>query len=205
MTDPLSAMLGFGLFGIACLAFTEKILPAPPSHVLLLFLGMTKAPDLATLGILLTVATFGSLMGCLCWYAMGRRLGPARADALVGRFGRYIFLRSATYTGFARAYRRNHVRASLFAQFVPTVRNYLPILAGALRLPAVPFTLATLFGATLWNGGFLIAGYSMRDSAHDLVAVAFRIIVIVVLLEAAALLALRYRQLWLPRIGSARS
>ncbi|MDX8521557.1 DedA family protein [Mesorhizobium dulcispinae] len=202
MTDPLSAMLGLGLFGIACLAFTEKILPAPPSHVLLLFLGMTRSPDLATLCVLLAATTFGSTTGCLFWYAMGRRLGPARADALVGRFGRYIFLRHATYAGFARAYRRNHVRASLVAQFVPTVRNYLPILAGALRLPVLPFALATLFGATLWNTGFLIAGYSMRGSGHDLLVVAFRIIV--VLLEMTALLALRYRRLWWPRLGPAR-
>ncbi|TGT43662.1 DedA family protein, partial [Mesorhizobium sp. M8A.F.Ca.ET.167.01.1.1] len=111
MTDPLSALLGLGLFGAACLAFAERILPAPPSHVLLLFLGMTRVPDLAMLGILLAVTTFGSMTGCLFWYAMGRWLGPARADALVGRFGRYMFLRHATYAGLARAYRRNHVRA----------------------------------------------------------------------------------------------
>ena len=57
MTGPLSAILGFGLFGVFCLAFTEKILPVPPSHVLLLFLGMTAAPDAATLAILLMVTT----------------------------------------------------------------------------------------------------------------------------------------------------
>lgn len=204
MTDPLSAITGLGLLGVACLAFAEKILPAPPSHVLLLFLGMIRAPDIAALGVLLAAATLGSMAGCLIWYAMGRRLGPERANALVGRFGRYIFLRQATYDGFARAYRRNHVMASLVAQFVPTVRNYLPILAGALRLPALPFALATLLGATLWNSGFLIAGYSMRDSGHDLLAVAFRIITVVVLLEMTAWLALRYRRLWWPRLGSAR-
>ncbi|RWG87835.1 DedA family protein [Mesorhizobium sp.] len=148
--------------------------------------------------------TFGSMTGCMFWYAMGRWLGPARADAPVGRFGRYMLLRHATYAGLARAYRRNHVRASLVAQFVPTVRNYLPVLAGALRLPALPFALATLLGATIWNSGFLIAGYSMRDSGHDLLAVAFRIIVIVVLLEMTALLWLRYRHLWWSRFGSAR-
>ena len=60
MTGPLSTVLGLGLFGVFCLAFTEKILPVPPSHVLLLFLGMTAAPDSATLAILLLVTTLGS-------------------------------------------------------------------------------------------------------------------------------------------------
>jgi membrane protein DedA with SNARE-associated domain len=191
MSDLLSAVLGLGLFGAACLAFTEKILPAPPSHVLLLFLGTTKAPDFAALGALLVVTTSASTAGCLFWYALGRRLGPVRADGLARRFGRYIFLRHQTYLRFSAAYRRNHMRASLLAQFVPTVRNYLPIAAGALRLPALPFALATMLGAMLWNAGFLLAGYAMRDGTHDLPAVAFRIMAVVLALEVAFLIGLR--------------
>lgn len=205
MTDVLSAILGLGLFGAACLAFTEKILPVPPSHAILLFLGMARAPDLATLGMLLLVTTLASTAGCLFWYVMGGRLGPERADAVIQRFGRYIFLRHETYLRFAGAYRRNHMRASLLAQFVPTVRNYLPIAAGALRLPVVPFAVATLFGAMLWNGGFLVAGYAMHDGVHDLPSVAFRIMAIVLAVEISFFVALRYRRLWWPRAGTARS
>ncbi|SFN73501.1 membrane protein DedA, SNARE-associated domain [Mesorhizobium sp. NFR06] len=193
MTDLLSAVPGLGLFGAACLAFTEEILPVPPSHVLLLFLGMTRAPDPAALGALLAVTALASTAGCLFWYALGGWLGPARADALVGRFGRYIFLRHETYLCFSCAYRRNHMRASLLAQFVPTVRNYLPIAAGALRLPALPFALTTLLGPMLWNAGFLLAGYAMREDLHNLPAVAFRIMAIVLALEVAFLIALRSR------------
>ncbi|TPO00942.1 DedA family protein [Mesorhizobium sp. B1-1-5] len=193
MTDLLSAALGLGLIGAACLAFTEKILPVPPSHVLLLFLGMTRASDLAALGVLLAVTTLASTAGCLFWYSMGARLGPARAEALVGRFGRYIFLRHETYLRFSGAYRRNQMRASLLAQFVSTVRNYLPIAAGALRLPALSFALATLLGAMLWNAGFLLAGYAMRDGVHDLPTVAFRIMAVVLALEVTFFIALRAR------------
>lgn len=204
MIGPLSALVGFGLLGVGCLAFTEKILPFPPSHVLLLFLGMTAAPDLGTLAILLLVTTSGSTAGCLFWYLVGRRIGLDRADALIERFGKYIFLRHATYRKLGQAYRRNHVRVTLLAQFIPTVRNYLPIAAGALRLAALPFAVATLFGAMLWNAGFLIAGYLMRGGSHDLVAVGFRVIVIVVALETAFMLALRYGPGWWPRSRPAR-
>ncbi len=192
MTGPLSAILGFSLFGVFCLAVTEKVLPVPPSHVLLLFLGMTAAPDDATLGVLLLATTLGSTTGCLFWYATGQRIGPDRADALVARFGKYVFLRHATYRRLCQAYRRNHLRASLLAQFIPTVRNYLPIAAGALRLPVLPFATGTLLGAMLWNAGFLITGYLMRGGSQDSITVGFRIIVIVVVLETMFLLALRY-------------
>ena len=81
---------------------------------------------------------------------------------------------------------------SLLAQFIPTVRNYLPIAAGALRLPALPFAAATLLGATLWNAGFLVAGYLMHGSGQDPFAVGFRIIVVVVIAGDVFMLALRY-------------
>jgi membrane protein DedA with SNARE-associated domain len=204
MMDPLSALVGFGLVGVGCLAFTEKILPFPPSHVLLLFLGMTAAPDTGTLAILLLVTTLGSVTGCLFWYAIGRRIGSDRADALVERFGAYIFLRPATYRKLGQAYRRNHVRVTVLAQFIPTVRNYLPIAAGALRLAVLPFTAATLLGAMLWNAGFLMAGYLMRRGSHDLLTVGFRVIVIVVALEATFFLVLRYGPAWWPRNWPAR-
>lgn len=200
MTGPFSAILGLGLFGVFCLAFTEKILPIPPSHVLLLFLGMTAAPDVSTLAILLEVTTLASLSGCLVWYGVGRRIGFDRADRLIERVGRYVFLRPATYRKLGQAYRRNHVRVSLLAQFIPTVRNYLPIAAGALCLPALPFAAATLLGATLWNFGFLVTGYLLRGSGQDSFTVGFRIIVIVVALETAFMLALRYGPAWRRRI-----
>jgi membrane protein DedA with SNARE-associated domain len=171
MTGPLSSILGLGLFGVFCLAFTEKILPIPPSHVLLLFLGMTAAPDAATLAILLLVTTLASTAGCLFWYTIGRRIGFDRADGLVERFGKYVFLRPATYRRLGDAYRRNHLRASLLAQFIPTVRNYLPIAAGALYLPALPFAAATVLGAALWNAGFLTTGYLMHGSGQDSIAI----------------------------------
>ncbi|TSE01769.1 DedA family protein [Mesorhizobium intechi] len=200
MTGPLSAILGFGLFGVFCLAFTEKILPIPPSHVLLLFLGMTAAPNGATLLVLLAVTTLASFAGCLVWYGVGRRIGFDRADRLIERVGRYLLLRPATYRKLGKAYRRNHVRVSLLAQFIPTVRNYLPIAAGALCLPALPFATATLLGATIWNAGFLLTGYLLRGSGQDSFTVGLRIIVIVVALEAAFMLALRYGPAWLRRI-----
>jgi len=200
MTGPLSAILGFGLFGVFCLAFTEKILPVPPSHVLLLFLGMTAAPDGWMLAILLAVTTLASFAGCLVWYGVGRRIGFDRADRLIERVGRYVFLRPATYRKLGLAYRRNHVRVSLLAQFIPTVRNYLPIAAGALCLPALPFAMATLLGATIWNAGFLLTGYLLRGSGQDSFTVGLRIIVIVVALETAFMLALRYGPAWRRRI-----
>ena len=203
MTGPLSAILGSGLLGVFCIASVEKIFPAPPSHIVLLFLGMTAAPDLDRLELLLAITVTGSTLGSLFWYMMGRRLGEARAEALVGRFGKYVFLPPATYRKLAEAYRRKAFAASLVAQLIPTVRNYLGIGAGALRLAILPFALATLLGAMIWNSSFLLVGYLMRGGEHDPVSVGFRIIAVVVLVEGTFFLGLRYRSIRRRRAGLA--
>lgn len=188
----IPSFLGFGLVGAACLAFTEKISPVPPSHVLLLFFGMTAAPDLPMLVAFMVATTLGSTLGSMLWYAGGTRLGHDRADAFVKRFGRYVFLRHETYQRLAQAYRRNNFRASFVAQLVPVARTYLALEAGVLRLSFVPFALATLFGSFLWNGAFLFGGYLMRDGDHDPVTIGFRIVAIVVVAEIVFILALRH-------------
>ncbi|ESX42515.1 hypothetical protein X764_11720 [Mesorhizobium sp. LSHC440A00] len=67
--------------------------------------------------------------------------------------------------------------------------------------PLLPFAAATLLGATLWNTGFLVTGYLMRGSGRDSYAIGFRIIVIVLALETAFMLALRYGPACRRRLG----
>ncbi|PWK68503.1 DedA family protein [Aminobacter sp. AP02] len=188
----IPSILGFGLVGAACLAFMEKVSPVPPSHVLLLFLGMTAAPHVPMLVALMLATTLGSTLGSMIWYAGGNWLGPDRANDFVKRFGKYVFLKHATYQKLTHAYRRNNFRASLIAQLVPVARTYLALEAGVLRLSFVPFALATICGAFLWNAAFLVGGYLMRDGDHDPVTIGFRIVAIVVLAEIVFLLALRH-------------
>jgi membrane protein DedA with SNARE-associated domain len=192
MIGPAATLLGFGFLGAGVLAFTEKILPIPPSHVLLLFLGMTAAPNSEVLATLLLITALSSTIGSLFWYGMGRWLGSDRADRLVERFGKYVLLPRETYQRLARAYRGNQFRVTLLAQLVPTVRIYLAIPAGAWRLAALPFVSGTFCGSLVWNAAFLSAGYLMRHAGQDPVTIGFRIVAVVLVLETAFLIALRY-------------
>lgn len=182
-----------GLAGFGWLAFMEKLLPIPPSHVLLMLLGMSSVSGVEELAVVTLVTALGSTVGSLFWLAMGRWLGPARADALARRFGKYVFLPHATYQRLAQSYRRDHFRVTLLAQLVPVARIYLAIPAGALQIAALPFIVATLLGSLLWNAVFLAGGYIMRDGAQDPFAIGFRIVAVVFVMEAALFLIVRFR------------
>ncbi|MDH6230589.1 membrane protein DedA with SNARE-associated domain [Mesorhizobium soli] len=191
MTDTILALLDLGLAGIACVAFAEKLVPVVPSYLVLMFLGMAAAENGHALPVLLLVTAAASTLGSMLWYAGGRLFGPARAAKLVERFGKYVFLRPETYRRLASAYGRNHFSTTLTAQLVPTVRIYLAIPAGAFRLAALPFAIATFLGCALWNAIFIGLGYMIRDTGQNPADLGFRVIVVVLLIEGAWMLALR--------------
>jgi len=195
MIDVLSFGAGLGLAGVFLLTFTEKLLPVPPSHAILLYLGMTVAKDGLQLALLHAVSVLGSTAGSLLWFEVGKALGPDRADMVMDRFGRYILLRPETYRRLAESYRRRCFRISLLAQLVPTVRNYVGIAAGSLRLSMLSFGLATLVGSALWNVGFLVSGYLLRGDRQDIAATGLRLVLIVIAFEVTILLLLRVKAL----------
>jgi len=194
MTDTILAMLDLGLAGIACVALAEKVLPIAPSYVVLMFLGMAAAANGHALPVLLLVTTTASTLGSMLWYAAGRLFGPVRAAMLVERFGKHVFLRPEAYRRLVSAYGRNTFSTTLTAQLVPVVRVYLAIPAGAFRLAAMPFAIATFLGCALWNAIFLSLGYLIRDTGQDLADLGFRVIVVVLVIEVGCMLAMRLRR-----------
>ena len=157
MTGPLSTILGLGLFGVFCLAFTEKILPVPPSHVLLLFLGMTAAPDMRELAILplVTDARFHH-SGRLFWYADGP---PARTGShrRAGRTFRQICLPAPRDLPQAGGGLSPQPCPGVAAGAIHTDRAQLSAALAQARCGWLPCHSLPrrLLGAMLWNAGFL--------------------------------------------------
>jgi alkaline phosphatase len=189
----VTVLMSFGLAGIGCLAVAEKFVPLFPSYILLMLLGLT-VPDGGALVLTIVVTTSGSVIGGLCWYAIGFSLGPQRARAAVARYGKCIFLKLAFYDRLADAYRRNHFCVTLAGQVIPAVRIYLALPAGALKLETRTFLVATSLGCLLWNTPFLCLGYALRSSGHDLAQVGFWAAFAIVTFEGIIVLAIRSRK-----------
>jgi len=193
MPELVTALLSSGLFGIGAIAFVEKLVPAVPSYVLYVFFGMTIVSDDTTLALVILATSIGSTFGALCWYAVGRALGPRRTEALVTRFGHYVRLDIGRYRRLAAAYRLHPFRVSLIGQITPVVRLYAPLPAGMLGLRSSTFLAATALGGVIWNGLLLGFGYALRHRAYDPVHVGVAVIAGLIVLELGALLALRIR------------
>jgi alkaline phosphatase len=138
-SSMIGTLLSFGFVGIGCLAIVEKFVPLIPSYVLLMLLGMSVS-DSSTLTMTIIVITIGSAIGAIGWYGLGRALGSERIEALVARYGKYIFLRLSLYGRLTNAYRSNHFWVTLIGQTLPTARIYLALPAGVLKLDLERFS-----------------------------------------------------------------
>jgi membrane protein DedA with SNARE-associated domain len=163
----VTTMLGFGPLGIGAVALVEKMLPVVPSYLVLIVLGITTVSGQGDLVVAVVAATAGSTVGALWWYGLGLALGSKRMDALIERFGRFIFLKPLLYRKMAGAYRRNHFWVTVAGQTIPVVRVYLSIPAGVLGLALLNFVTATFLGSLIWNAPLLTLGYVLRGSGAD--------------------------------------
>lgn len=197
--STIAMFLHFGLVGIGCLAVAEKFIPLLPSYVLLMLLGLT-VPDGATLAMTILATSAGSVVGAIGWYGLGRALGTRRVERLVTRFGKFVLLRPSLYRQLTDAYRGNHFWVTLIGQTLPTVRIYLALPAGVLRLEPRAFVMATAIGTVIWNMPFLSLGYALRGSGHDPVSLGFWVVVALVAVEVALFLGFRlYKRSLAPR------
>jgi membrane protein DedA with SNARE-associated domain len=191
ISNLLPTLLSFGLIGIACLALAEKLIPIPPSYVMLLILGMTTAPDIQALAFVAAATTAGSTAGALCWYGVGWVLGAERVESWIVRYGGYALISPTLYRRLADAYRRNHFGVTLIGQIIPTVRIYLALPAGVLKLRLPAFLVATSLGSLVWNLPLLSLGYGVRHSGYDPATIGFSVVAGLIAMEFAIFLAMR--------------
>jgi membrane protein DedA with SNARE-associated domain len=191
MPDFVTMLVEAGPVGIAGIALAEKFFPVVPSYVVFVLLGMTAASGQSNLAVTVAAIVAGSTMGAFGWYCLGLALGPQRAEALIVRFGRFVFLKPALYHRMAGAYRRNHFWVTVVGQTIPAVRVYLSIPAGVLHLAIANFLTATLIGSLLWSGPLVTLGYVLRESGGDAASLGLVVVAALVGLEFLVLLSWR--------------
>jgi membrane protein DedA with SNARE-associated domain len=205
-SSTITMFLHFGLLGVGCLAVAEKFIPLFPSYVLLMLLGLT-VPDGASLAMTIVATSIGSVVGAIGWYWLGRALGSQRIERLVTTYGKYVLLRPSFYQQLTDAYRGNHFWVTLIGQTLPTVRIYLALPAGVLQLEPRAFIAATAIGTVIWNMPFLSLGYALRGSSQDPVSLGFWVVAILLAVEVAIILGLRFykRATAPPRLAPSRA
>ena len=158
-----------GYLGISLLMFAENLFPPLPSELIMPVAGfMAARGDLhPALGV--AAGTFGSIVGALPWYVVGRTVGAARLRGLAERHGRWIAVTPDEIDRGRRLFERRGALVLVFGRLVPALRTVVALPAGMAGMRLLPFVLWTLLGSLLWSSLLALAGY-LLESQYERIA-----------------------------------
>ena len=160
--DPQSLIDTFGLIGMVAIIFAECGLLVGfflPGDSLLFTAGLLIAGEGALtfdqpLWLVCLLASIAAVAGNQVGYAIGRRAGPAVFNRPDSRFFKHEYVERTN--AFFEKYGG---RAIVLARFVPIVRTFITVAAGAGRMDYRKYTTYTVIGGVLWATGVTVIGY----------------------------------------------
>lgn len=157
VTNPSELALVAGVAGLTFIVFIETGLLVGfflPGDSLLVTAGLLCSQgftNVYTLGIMLNIAAIAGNSG---GYLIGRTTGPypfRREDSLLFR-KKHLYAASEFYA-------EHGGKTMLLAQYVPVIRTFAPVAAGAALMPYPRFLAFSVLGTTLWVWSMLMTGY----------------------------------------------
>jgi membrane-associated protein len=199
--DPINLLNSFGgwmLGGLLLVVFIESglLFPLLPGDSLLFTAGLIVAAKsdeiepFAPLWVLLVTIPIAAFLGDQVGYFLGNRYGYSlfKTDARVLK---------KKYIDEAHEFFEKHGPITIFlARFVPIVRTFAPLVAGAARMRYSTFLVYNIAGAIVWGAGVTLLGYFLGqiEFIQKNIDIIFLIIVFVSVLPILSELFKRYRR-----------
>jgi membrane-associated protein len=160
--DTLLAKGGIFVYvGLIFIVFAETGLAVGfflPGDSLLVVAGLFAAAGKLNLAILLSTLFVAAVLGDAVGYLTGARLGPR----LFKRQKSLLFRPSHLQKAHA-FYEKYGGKTIIIARFVPIVRTFAPIVAGAAAMPYRRFVVFNVVGGFLWVFSMILAGYFLGN------------------------------------------
>lgn len=157
--DPRTLIETFGYVGLFVIVFAESGLFFGfflPGDSLLLTAGLFAFKGELNLWLLMPLLFVAAVLGDNVGYWFGRKTGPplfSREESLL--FKRKNLLAAKAF------YEKHGGKTIILARFMPFIRTFAPIVAGAVEMEYRRFMFFNLVGALLWAVGVTLAGYTL--------------------------------------------
>lgn len=156
--DPEVLIETFGTLGLLAIVFIESGLLVGfflPGDSLLFTAGLLSANGtLPDLWVLLVTVPLAAIAGDQVGYMIGRKAGPAIFRRPDSRFFRQEYVEKSH-----EFFERYGARTIVIARFVPIVRTFAPVMAGASRMHYPTFLTFNVIGAIGWGLSVTTLGY----------------------------------------------
>ena len=148
-----------GYFGVFVLMFAENVFPPIPSEVVLPFIGHSVAKGELSFFMALLVASAGSFLGTLFWFALGWFASAAKLEKFFRKYGGYVAISGKDFRKATKFFVKYEIPAVFFGRMIPGVRSVISIPAGSVRMNLKKFIFYSLCGLFIWNTALISIGY----------------------------------------------
>jgi membrane-associated protein len=171
-----------GYIGLFAIVFAESGLFFGfflPGDSLLLTAGLLASQGKLDIAMLLIILPVAAILGDSVGYWFGKKTGPrifSRDDSLL--FRRKNLLAASMF------YERHGGKTIVLARFMPFIRTFAPIVAGAAEMRYGRFLFFNVIGGLLWGIGVTAAGYYLGQSIPDIDRYFLAVVAAVIVLSA---------------------
>lgn len=172
----LIVLLGF--WGVTFVVFAENGLFFGflfPGDSLLITAGLLAAQDLFSLNQLMAVLPLAAAAGAFVGYFFGKIYGPKIFNNKKSKlFNPKHIVRARNF------YSKHGNKAIILARFIPIIRTFAPIVAGAAKMRFKKFAIYNTLGAYLWTCSMLMIGYFLGNSIPNVEKYILPVIILIV-------------------------
>lgn len=124
-----------------------------PGDSLLFIAGAAAAAGALNPWLLILIISLGAILGNTTNFYIGNWLGNKIYDGSISWIDQDALRKTHDF------YEKHGGKTIVLARFVPIVRSFAPLVAGAAKMNPLRFELYSGGGAIVWVGGIVLAGY----------------------------------------------
>ena len=148
-----------------CLAmFLENIIPPIPSEIIMPLGGFFVSQQKLNFYILVFWGLFGTILGSLPWYYLGRLVNEKRLSNFLDKRGKYLGISSNDLTKSKKWFDNYGVSLVFWGRLVPGIRTLISVPAGIELMPLRKFLIWTTLGSLIWVVLLTYAGYLFGEN-----------------------------------------
>ena len=163
--DLASLIQTVGYLGVFTIVFLESGLLIGfffPGDSLLFTAGFLASQGFFDIKILIAGCFIAAVAGDSIGYYIGAKLGPK-----LFKKDNSIFFNKKHLERAQRFYDKHGGKTIILARFIPVIRAFAPVVAGAGKMDYKRFVFFNFFGAVLWAIGVTLAGYYLGSLIPD--------------------------------------
>ena len=148
-----------------CLAmFLENIIPPIPSEIIMPLGGFFVYREKLNFFILVFWGLFGTILGSLPWYYLGKLVNEKKLSKFLDKRGKYVGITSEDLEKSKRWFDKYGVSLVFWGRLVPGIRTLISVPAGMELMPLRKFLIWTTLGSLIWVVILTYAGFILGDN-----------------------------------------